>query len=107
MTGQIYSFPSADGFNGYYEYMVDQCRYSSFDLGDLEYIRSYVFNKVEDVVFNSTVGKYVGYTDQGVHNANEWNKDPGKLAAMRAEKDRYCRNNVQNEINYVLTKTGE
>lgn len=107
MTGQIYWFPSADGFNGYYHYNVGQCRFSSYDQSDLEYIMSYVFNKDQYIVFNSTVDKYVGYTDIGVHNAELWNKDPAMMAQMRAQKETYCKRNTQNEIKVVLTKTGE
>lgn len=68
---------------------------------------SYVFNKDPLLVFNSTVGKYVGYTDLGVHNADAWNKDPAILGQAQTAIDRYCRRNVQNEIKVVLTKTGE
>ncbi|XP_076126454.1 H-2 class II histocompatibility antigen, E-S beta chain-like [Alosa pseudoharengus] len=100
-------FVGVEGSNGYYHYTVDQCRFSSFDLSDLEYIRSMVFNNDQDIVFNSTVGKYVGYTEHGVQNAEEWNKLPGELERMRGEKERYCRRNTQNDINYILTKIVE
>ncbi|KAL2092129.1 hypothetical protein ACEWY4_011927 [Coilia grayii] len=87
--------------------MVDQCRFSSWDLSDLEYIRLYVFNKAEYIRFNSTVGKFVGYNEYGVYNAEQWNKDPGILDAMRVEKDRYCRPSAQIDINNILTKKGQ
>ncbi|KAL2092149.1 hypothetical protein ACEWY4_011947 [Coilia grayii] len=101
----ISSLSGVDGYDGYYTTLADQCRFSSWDLSDLEYIRSYWFNKAEFIRFNSTVGKYVGYTEFGVYNAEQWNKDPAQLAMMRAQKDRYCRPNVQKEINKILTKT--
>ena len=100
-------FLSADGFNGYYGFSLDRCRYSSWDLSDLEYIRSIIFNKVEFARFNSTVGKFVGYTEFGVHNAETWNNDSAYLAQERAEKDRYCKPNAQVIINAILTKKGE
>ncbi|KAL2092146.1 hypothetical protein ACEWY4_011944 [Coilia grayii] len=96
---------AVDGFNGYYHYSVDQCRFSSWALSDLEYISSYWYNKAEFIRFNSTVGKFVGYTEFGVHNAEQWNKDQAYLEQMRAEKDRYCRGNAQIDINNILTKT--
>ncbi|XP_031426928.1 H-2 class II histocompatibility antigen, I-E beta chain-like [Clupea harengus] len=96
-----------DGFNGYYRFGLARCRYSSWDLSDMEFILSIIFNKVEFARFNSTVGKYVGYTEYGVHNAEIWNKDPAIMAKWRAEMDRYCKPSAQNEINYILTKKVE
>ncbi|XP_062398235.1 HLA class II histocompatibility antigen, DQ beta 1 chain-like [Sardina pilchardus] len=96
-----------DGSNGYYQTRVSQCRFSSWDLKDLEYIYSHWFNKVEYLRFNSTVGKYVGYTPHGVYNAERNNNDTAILAQTQAAKERYCRPNAQNEINYILTKKVE
>lgn len=62
---------------------------------------------VEHIEFNSTVGKFVGYTEFGVYNANRWNNDPAMMAQIRAEKDRYCMPNVQIDIDGILTKTGQ
>ncbi|XP_012674486.2 rano class II histocompatibility antigen, A beta chain-like isoform X2 [Clupea harengus] len=92
-----------EGSNGYHTSTVDQCCYSS-DLSHLEYIRSYWFNKAEYIQFNSTVGKFVGYTELGVYNAEAWNKDPAYLAQMQAQKDTYCKPNAQKEIDAILTK---
>ena len=85
---------------------MDHCHYSS-GLSDLEYIRSYWFNKAEFIQFNSTVGKYVGYSEFGVHTAETLNQDPAILAQTRAQKDRVCKPNAQTEIDAILTKKGE
>ncbi|XP_062398420.1 rano class II histocompatibility antigen, A beta chain-like isoform X2 [Sardina pilchardus] len=97
----------AHGDDGYYSSSVVQCRFSSWDLTDLEYIKSYWFNKDPYIVFNSTVGKFVGYTELGVRNAEVWNKDPALLAQMQAQKDRYCKPNAEMKINNILTKAAE
>ncbi|XP_062398417.1 H-2 class II histocompatibility antigen, E-S beta chain-like isoform X2 [Sardina pilchardus] len=97
----------AHGDDGYYSSSVDQCRFSSRDLRDLEYIKSYWFNKDPYMVFNSTVGKFVGYTAYGVYNAERFNSNPGILAQMRAEKDRYCKPNAQITIDNILAKAAE
>ncbi|XP_062398665.1 rano class II histocompatibility antigen, A beta chain-like [Sardina pilchardus] len=97
----------AHGDDGYYTSVVDQCRFSSSNLTDLEFIRSYWFNKIQIIVFNSTVGKFVGYTSFGVHNAERWNKDKEYLGEMRAEKDRSCKPNAEMKINNILTKAVE
>ncbi|XP_063051553.1 rano class II histocompatibility antigen, A beta chain-like [Engraulis encrasicolus] len=96
---------AADGFDGYYTYRVRQCRFSSWDLSDLEYIDTYWFNKAPVVTFNNTVGKYVGFTEFGVYHAEQWNNDTEELEIERAQKDIICQYNVQNDITYILTKS--
>uniref|UniRef100_A0A4W5JVQ7 Major histocompatibility complex class II DGB gene n=1 Tax=Hucho hucho TaxID=62062 RepID=A0A4W5JVQ7_9TELE len=94
------------GTDGYFEQRVTQCRYSSKDLVDIEYIDSYVFNKVEDIRFNSTVGKYVGYTEHGVKNADAWNKGP-ELVQELGNLERVCKSNAALHYSAVLDKTVE
>ncbi|EHI50009.1 class II histocompatibility antigen beta chain family protein, partial [Aeromonas salmonicida] len=83
-----------------------QCRYSSKDLHGIELIDSYVFNQVENIRFNSTVGKFVGYTEVGLKNAEAWNKG-SDLARELGELERFCKHNAANHYSAVLDKTGE
>ncbi|KAI9999565.1 hypothetical protein NQD34_018405, partial [Periophthalmus magnuspinnatus] len=58
--------------------------------------------------FDSRVGKFVGYTEFGVKNAEAWNNDPAKLERWRHEKDRVCVNNLtasvdESEHNSVIS----
>ncbi|KAL0978457.1 hypothetical protein UPYG_G00170640 [Umbra pygmaea] len=92
------------GTNGYYFMTVPQCRFTSKDLKDAEFIASFVFNKDEMIRFNSTVGKYVGYTELGVKNAELWNKGP-ELAQELGNLEGYCKNNAANDYSNVLDKT--
>ncbi|EHI50012.1 class II histocompatibility antigen beta chain family protein, partial [Aeromonas salmonicida] len=62
------------------EQVVRQCRFTSKDLHGIEFIDSYVFNQAEYIRFNSTVGKFVGYTEHGVKNAEAFNSDASLLA---------------------------
>nr|CAA49726.1 MHC class II [Salmo salar] len=94
------------GTDGYFEQVVRQCRYSSKDLQGIEFIDSYVFNKAEYVRFNSTVGKYVGYTELGVKNAEAWNKGP-ELAVELGELERFCKHNADLHYRAILDKTVE
>ena len=87
--------------------VVTRCQFNSSDLNDIEYIRSYVYNKLEHIRFSSSVGEYVGYTEHGLKNAAAWNKDKSDLAAMRAEKERFCKNHVDNAYSQILTQSGE
>nr|ACU46021.1 MHC class II antigen beta chain [Epinephelus coioides] len=98
------SLYTADGF---LEYSLARCVFNSTDLKDIEYIESYYFNKVEDTRFSSSLGKFVGYTEPGLKYAENWNNDPSILARLRAEKERYCVNNVGLDYQNALTKSAE
>ncbi|XP_077962061.1 H-2 class II histocompatibility antigen, E-S beta chain-like [Gasterosteus aculeatus] len=95
---------AADGFM---EFWTDECVFNSTELKDIEFIQSSYFNKKEDTRFSSSVGKFVGFTEQGVKYAANWNKDASYLSAMRAWKEVYCLNHVQSDYNNILTKSAE
>lgn len=86
---------------------MTSCFYSSRDLTDAEFIDSYVFNKLEYIRFNSTVGRYVGYTEHGIKNAEAWNNDPAILASERGELERFCKPNAALHYSVILDKSGE
>nr|ABH09450.1 MHC class II antigen beta chain [Dicentrarchus labrax] len=98
----IISLYTADGF---LNYSVDRCDFNSTDPKNIEYIRSYYYNKLELLRFSSSVGEYVGYTELGVKNAERLNKDPSELAAMRAQKETYCLTTVNIDYQAVLDKS--
>uniref|UniRef100_A0A673ZT69 H-2 class II histocompatibility antigen, I-E beta chain-like n=1 Tax=Salmo trutta TaxID=8032 RepID=A0A673ZT69_SALTR len=91
--------------DGYFEQRVVECLYSSKDLQGIELIDSYVFNQAEYIRFNSTVGKYVGYTEHGVYNAEAWNSDAGILAQELGELERFCKHNADLHYSAILDKT--
>ncbi|XP_065326061.1 H-2 class II histocompatibility antigen, E-S beta chain-like [Pelmatolapia mariae] len=91
--------------DGYEYYTSSRCLFNSTELQDIEYIRSYYYNRIEYVRFDSSVGKFVGYTEYGVREADQWNNDPGQLAFMRAQKETYCKQNVDFWYQSVLTKS--
>lgn len=62
---------------------------------------------MEYVRFDSSVGKFVGYTEYGVREADQWNNDPALLVSMRAQKEAYCTPNIDLWYRSVLTKSGE
>ncbi|KAM4536368.1 H-2 class II histocompatibility antigen, E-S beta chain-like isoform 2-T2 [Odontesthes bonariensis] len=82
---------TADGFREFY---AIRCEFNSTELKDIEFIQSYFYNKLEYARFSSSLGKFVGYTEFGVKNAERWNKDTGQLAALRAQKETYCQHNI-------------
>uniref|UniRef100_A0A3Q2W3W2 MHC class II beta chain N-terminal domain-containing protein n=1 Tax=Haplochromis burtoni TaxID=8153 RepID=A0A3Q2W3W2_HAPBU len=93
--------------DGYEYYTSSRCLFNSTELRDIAYIRSYYYNRMEYVRFDSSVGKFVGYTEYGVKEAEYFNKDPAQLAAMRAQKETYCTPNIDLWYRSVLTKSGE
>nr|APD68822.1 MHC class II antigen beta chain [Trachinotus ovatus] len=94
---------TADGFR---EFAVDRCDFNSTDPKDITYIYSMFYNKLEYARFDSSVGRYVGYTEFGVKNAERWSSGP-ELVQRRNEKDRYCVNNVGVDHQAALTKSAE
>ncbi|XP_046880910.1 HLA class II histocompatibility antigen, DQ beta 1 chain-like [Hypomesus transpacificus] len=88
--------------DGYKYYRSARCVYSD-DLHDMEFIDSYVFNKVEYIRFNSTVGLYVGLTEHGIYNADLWNKGP-IVAQEKTQLEGYCKHNAANEYSNILDK---
>lgn len=83
------------------------CFWSKDDLSDMEYIESYIINKINYAEFNSTLGKFVGYTETGVRNAEAWNKDTAALQARKALVETYCKHNAGIYYSNILSKTGE
>lgn len=93
--------------DGYYNERRSQCIYSSRDLGDMVYIDSYIFNKIEFIWYNSTVGKFQGYTQLGIHNAELWNNDTAKLQSERADVDNFCKHNAEIYYRNIIDKSGK
>lgn len=71
------------------------------------FIDSHVFNKVVVSEFNSTVGKYVGYTEYGMIVAEYWNNNTSILQRMKAGVDVFCKHNAEIYNSYIHDKTGK
>lgn len=73
------------------------------------YVDAYYFNKIKIVEFNSTVGRFIGYTDIGIRNfADYWNINVTDfLNQERNELERYCKHNSQLYLDSILDKTGK
>ncbi|KAF5891099.1 MHC class II beta chain, partial [Clarias magur] len=98
-------FSMLDTTGGYYHERRVQCIYSSRDLSDMVHIDDYIFNKVRYIWFNSTVGKYQGYTEHGIYNAELWNNDTALLQRERVDVDNFCKHNAQNYYTAIIDKT--
>ncbi|XP_056224985.1 H-2 class II histocompatibility antigen, E-S beta chain-like isoform X2 [Seriola aureovittata] len=99
-------FIAASTADGFWHYSVARCDFNSTELNDITLISSTFYNKLEITRFDSRVGKFVGYTEFGVKQAEAWNKGP-ELVQSRNEKERYCVNNVGIDYQAALTKSVE
>ncbi|TTQ23529.1 DLA class II histocompatibility antigen, DR-1 beta chain [Bagarius yarrelli] len=99
--------PDTKTLDGHLLVQQSWCFWSKDDLSDMEYIKPYIFNKINYVEFNSTLGRFVGYTETGIYNAEEWNKDTAELQTRKAQVENYCRNNAQTYYSTVLHQTVE
>ncbi|XP_060786988.1 class II histocompatibility antigen, B-L beta chain-like [Neoarius graeffei] len=93
--------------NGHSETTEVWCFWSSDGLSDMEFILSYTFNKIKYIEFNSTLGKYVGYTAHGIYNAERFNNDTAMLQARKAAVESFCKPNAQIYYSAVLSKAVE
>nr|AYN72192.1 MHC class II antigen beta chain [Oreochromis niloticus] len=94
------SLSSADGFK---MYMMNRCVFNSTEPKDIKYIVSYYYNKIEVNRFDSDVGKFVGFTEYGLRNAETWNSG-AYLTQMKAEKT-ICQQHTSSLYSGFLSKS--
>ncbi len=97
-------FCSSDGFM---HAVLRRCVFNSSELKDIEFIKSFYYNKEEFLRFSSSVGKYVGYTRLGMHNAELFNNDTSKLNEAISQKEAYCKQHADVWYRNILYKSGE
>ncbi|XP_048048419.1 DLA class II histocompatibility antigen, DR-1 beta chain-like [Megalobrama amblycephala] len=86
-------FLGADSDNDYYSARWSKCIYSFPDLRDMVMVSNFYFNKYLIIQFNSTVGRFVGFTEYGVSVAEQWNNG-SILQVTRTYVDSECRANI-------------
>ncbi|XP_027562421.1 H-2 class II histocompatibility antigen, I-E beta chain-like, partial [Neopelma chrysocephalum] len=60
----------------------------------VRYVERYIYNREQQLHFDSDVGVYVGDTPFGEIQTRYWNSDPAKLEYKRSAVDR-CRHNYE------------
>uniref|UniRef100_A0A8C7Y3T6 MHC class II beta chain N-terminal domain-containing protein n=1 Tax=Oryzias sinensis TaxID=183150 RepID=A0A8C7Y3T6_9TELE len=98
----VVSVSSSDAFLRYDLY---RCEFNSTELEDIEFIYSMYYNRKEFMRFSSSLGRFVGYTEHGVKNAERANKDPSILSGWKAQKERYCKQHIDIWYNNMLSKS--
>ncbi|XP_051632287.1 class II histocompatibility antigen, B-L beta chain-like [Manacus candei] len=61
----------------------------------VRFVERLIYNREQDVHFDSDVGVYVGDTPYGEIQARYWNSDPGRIEYKRGQVDNYCRHNYE------------
>ncbi|XP_031426054.1 rano class II histocompatibility antigen, A beta chain-like [Clupea harengus] len=95
------------GVDGYCQYRWIRCYSNSMSLTDMVFVESYFYNKMEFLVFNSTVGRYVGYSDFGMALAHQKNEDKHLLPYEQGSVDRLCKVNALVYKSHGMDKTME
>uniref|UniRef100_A0A3Q2DTP4 Ig-like domain-containing protein n=1 Tax=Cyprinodon variegatus TaxID=28743 RepID=A0A3Q2DTP4_CYPVA len=91
--------------SGFVVHSEFHCLFNSTELKDIQYIYSYIYNKVEFLRFDSNVGLYVGYTQFGLRQAHSLNSQPEVLKRRRAERERVCLPNAGVWYRNILNKS--
>lgn len=71
------------------------------------YLQTHVYDKLMVLQYNSSLGKFVGYTELGVKNAETANKDTAYLQGMKANLESYCKNNAKLYYENIFGQTGK
>ncbi|XP_075268322.1 class II histocompatibility antigen, B-L beta chain [Opisthocomus hoazin] len=79
--------------SGYFQDMFKGDCYFTNGTEKVRLVARYIYNRQQDVHFDSDVGLFVADTPLGEPDAEYWNSQPEILEQTRAEVDTYCRNN--------------
>lgn len=88
-------FSRADALFGY---GLLRCQFTSPD--DVLYMEQIFFNKVLLIDYNSTVGKYVGYTEKTRDLADGLNKSPSFMKQVKKNEDK-CKSHVSLALDFL------
>uniref|UniRef100_A0A8C1PNV4 Ig-like domain-containing protein n=1 Tax=Cyprinus carpio TaxID=7962 RepID=A0A8C1PNV4_CYPCA len=74
---------------------IDECEFSKEDLSDMVYTVKLVFNQKLLCSYDSRLGKYVGYDEYGIRNAEHYNNQTWKMKQQKEELETICRANAR------------
>ncbi|NXU92482.1 HB24 protein, partial [Xiphorhynchus elegans] len=70
----------------------------------VRYVERYIYNREEDVRFDSDVGHFVGFTPYGEICARDWNSDPTLMEVRRNKVDRFCRGSYEFYTPFIVNR---
>lgn len=92
---------------GFQFYGVSQCTFNSSELKDIEFTRSYYYNKQMCVHFSSTAGRFVGYSKFCIFQADYLNNQTTFINALKQQKERFCHSTINIFYPKILSKSGK
>ncbi|XP_064408120.1 DLA class II histocompatibility antigen, DR-1 beta chain-like [Latimeria chalumnae] len=87
----------------YVQEMTSGCYYTN-GTEQVRFFHRYIYNKEEQVYFDSQAGLFIGRTEFGRKQAASWNKDKTNLDDERANVDRFCKHNYFMVEKFVLAR---
>uniref|UniRef100_A0A8C3CIU7 MHC class II beta chain N-terminal domain-containing protein n=1 Tax=Cairina moschata TaxID=8855 RepID=A0A8C3CIU7_CAIMO len=89
---------------GFFQFMpVFECHYLN-GTKRVKYLQRVIYNRQQNVHFDSDVGHFVADTELGKPDADYWNSLPGKLEDERASVDTYCQCNYKANEDFILNR---
>lgn len=79
---------------GYVFQMISDCEYDN-NTTDMVFFVKNIFNQKLDTIYDSRVGKYVGFGEYGMRNANHFNSQAWKMALRKRQVETVCRYNAR------------
>lgn len=76
--------------DAYSLYRHTTCHSRTLDLNDMVFVDTYYFNKIKNLVFNSTVGVFVGCTEVGERMAENMNNNIVYITYLRNIGTAFC-----------------
>ncbi|XP_023262909.1 H-2 class II histocompatibility antigen, E-S beta chain-like [Seriola lalandi dorsalis] len=80
--------------DGYVYQMMYDCEYGD-NITDMVFIVKNIFNQKLNNIYDSRVGKYVGFGEYGMKNADHYNNQAWKMALRKTQVETLCRYNAR------------
>ncbi|XP_040899658.1 rano class II histocompatibility antigen, A beta chain-like [Toxotes jaculatrix] len=80
--------------SGYVYQMIYDCEYSD-NITDVVFFVKNIFNQKLNTMYDSRVGKYVGFGEYGMKNADHFNKQAWKMVLRKVQVETLCRYNAR------------
>lgn len=90
---------------GYVHQMIYDCEYGD-NITDMVFFVKNVFNQQLFTMYDSRVGKYVGFGEYGMKNADHYNSQVWKMALRQSQVEILCRYNARLYRRSTLDRKG-
>lgn len=88
------------------EYVTSECHFYN-GTQHVRFLERFIYNREENLRFDSDVGEYRAVTELGRPDAENWNSQPEILEDARASVDTYCRHNYEISDKFLVRRRGE